>query len=236
MSLQNVLTQFQDFDVSKMCFSPVVENKIKTNSSLPITYRKINISYDNCGKRKFDASISQETNLILKTPHLFSFGLSQQELDNKKSHVLPLCLYSRDGVTPDETLFVQKLTDIVDKCKSHLISVRKELKMPLLDEHDLKKFNCLVYKRDDSGVILKDSLPMLYVKLTESNAGVIYSKFYDSQTSEEIRPLDLMAKYITGVYALKVESIYIGSNRFSLQIKLYEASVSQNERTVRRLL
>ena len=228
------LTSAHGFNVNNIIFSkPQAAGGPKESSS--VKFRRIYIStkYQNGGSG----------DLILSTPRVFSFGLSENiSLDDKnKSNgfVFPLVLLNKDGASAEELEFVETLTNVVNHVKKYILTNKKDLKLPLLDESDLKKFNPIFYKKDkETGDIASDAIPTLYLKVAISKKdGVekIISNFYDKKTEKEINALDLLKKYCWATAAVKIESIFIGS-KISLQLKLYEADVELVNTGKKRLL
>jgi hypothetical protein len=211
----NQLTQATGYDVKRMVFGEPVNGTIPDS---PITYRRIPISTVNK-----DGSIGD---LIIPTCRLFSFGV-QENLDftTKKpnGHVLPLCLWSRNGATAEEKAWTDTFEKIVEHCKNHLVENREEIGQYDLTINDLKKFNPLYYKRD-KGKIVEGFGPTLYAKLIASKKhNKILTMFYDTN-GESVDPLSIMKKYCYAVGGIKIESIFVGG-KITLQVKLYEAQV-----------
>lgn len=228
------LTVASGYDTSKMIFSDPVDGKIP-NSTL--TYKRILISTLNKDGTTGD--------LILPTSELFSFGVSENKdmsnPDKVNGHVLPLCMWSRDGATPEEKEWTNTLDNIVKKCQEHLISVKEELKQPDLMPSDLRKMNPLYIKKNPDGTPVEGRGPTLYVKLIQTkkknqpqSEAKILSMFFNEK-DESINPLDLLGKYCYVKAAIKIESIFIGG-KITLQIKLYEATVRLMSSGMKRLL
>lgn len=211
----NQLTQVADYDVNNMMFSEPQSGAVPNT---PISYTRVNISTLNKDKTIGD--------LILPTEVLFSFGVSEnknQETNNVNGHVLPLCLWSRNGPTKEEKAWTDTFDKIVEHCKKHLIDNREELNKHDLEMADLKKFNPLYWKRE-KGKIVEGTGPTLYAKLITSkkqNVTKILSMFFNEH-GDNIDPLSLLGKYCYVKAAIKIESIFVG-NKMSLQIKVYEA-------------
>lgn len=228
------LSDYQSFDVRDIVFSKPEIGSISANSSGPkISFKRLRI-----GARYRDGS---QGDLLLRTPeNLLSFGL-QENTDLGTGAVsgyqFPICLWNRNGATPDEKAFTDKFNEIVEYVKSYLVAHRDDIEKYDLELTDLKKFNPLYWKME-KGKVVEGRGPMLYVKVMSSKkTGQILTGMIDDDTNAYIDPMDLMNKrcYITG--ALKIESVFIG-NKISLQLKLYEAVVKviDNQNSVRGLL
>jgi hypothetical protein len=222
----NQLTSATDYDVKRMVFSDPQAGSVPNT---PIAYKRIAISTLNK-----DGSTGD---LILPTEELFSFGVSENvNVETKKvnGHVLPLCLYNRQGPSQAEKAWVDTFDRIVEHCKQYLIDNRDDLELYDLSMADLKKLNPLYWKRD-KGKIVEGTGPTLYAKLIASKKhNKILSMFFNVN-GETMDPLSLLGKYCYVKAAVKIESIFVG-NRISLQVKLYEAEVKLMDNGMRPLM
>ena len=211
----NQLTDINDYDVERIIFSEPQQGSVPNSV---ITYKRINISTLNK-----DGTVGD---LIIPTQKVFSFGVSEninQETGKTTGHVLPLCLWDRNGASKYEKKWTDVFTNIVDHCKEHLVENKKEIEQYELEFNDLKKFNPLYWKRE-KGEIVKGLGPTLYVKLiTSKKHNKILSMFFNPE-GESVDPLNYLGKYCYVKAAVKIESIFIGT-RISLQVKLYEAEI-----------
>jgi len=231
MSVNNTqLTSADGYDPKRMIFSEPQKGTIP-NSKPPIYYKRINISTLND-----DGTIGD---LIFPTDELFSFGVSENKDPGSQKvngHVLPLCLWDRDGATPAQEKWVETFNAVVDQCKKHLVKHREEIEQYELAMSDLKKFNPLYWKKE-KGKIVEGRGPTLYGKLIVSRKGEkdkILTKFYNEK-DEELDALSLLGKYSYVKAAVKIESIFLG-NKISLQVKIYEANVRLVDSGMQRLL
>ena len=226
------LTNFKDYDVSRLIFSnPEVGNIPGSVSKL--TFKRIRIATKNP-----DGTIGD---LVLATPpDLLCYGLQEQTDPATgviNGYQFPLVLWNRNSPTDDEKKFTDMIHKICDTCKDHLIKNRDAIEKYDLEMNDLKKFNPLYYKME-KGKIVEGKGPMLYIKtLTSKKDGTIkvHTIFTDADTNELIAPMDLMSKrcYVRG--AIKIESIFIGT-KISIQLKLFEAQVKVIDQAFKSLL
>lgn len=215
MNLQ--LSDYKTFDVNSIVFS---KPEIGSIPGSKLSFKRIRI-----GTNYSDGTTGD---LLLKTPeNLMSFGL-QENTDMTTGAVsgyqFPICLWNRNGATPEEKLFTDRISEIAEHCKNYLIAHRDEIEKYDLELTDLKKFNPLYWKME-KGKIVEGRGPMLYIKVMSSKkTGQILTGMIDDETNTYIDPMDLLNKrcYITG--AIKLESIFVG-NKISLQLKLFEAVV-----------
>lgn len=213
------LITMPNYDIKKMIFDPP---RAESVAGTAIQYRRINISTLNP-----DGSIGD---LLLPTERVFSFGVSENlSLETKQvnGHVLPLCLWNKNGATPEEKAWTDTFDKIVENCKRHLIDNREEIGQYDLSMELLKKLNPLYWKRE-KGKIVEGTGPTLYAKLIASKKhNKILSMFF-TPDGDTIEPLSLLKKYCYVNAVVKVESIFVG-NKISLQLKLYQAFVEPIE-------
>jgi hypothetical protein len=227
-SLNTQLSSAIGYNSQNIIFSKPIPGSIP-NSIPAINYKRVNIS-----TRNTDGSVGE---LVFCTDELFSFGVNENtnvETGKVNGHVIALCLWNKDAPTDGEKAFTSTFESVVDKCKEYLIQNKSELELYELEMNDLKKFNPLYWKKE-KGQIVPGTGPSLYAKLIESKKqDKILSQFYDYE-GNEIDPMSLLQKYCYGKFAIKIESIFIGS-KISLQVKLYEAQVKVLETGMKRLL
>jgi hypothetical protein len=223
---KNQLTNATGYDVKRMVFS---EPQAGSVPNTPIQFRRINISTLNK-----DGSIGD---LILPTERVFSFGTSENknpETQKVNGHVLPLCLWNRNGPSEAEKAWTDTFDKIVEHCKKYLLDNKEELGLYELEPTDLKKFNPLYWKRD-KGKIVEGTGPTLYAKLIASKKHDKIMSMFFTPDNESVDPLSLIGKYCYVNGAVKIESIFIG-NKISFQVKLYEATVETMETGMRPLM
>ena len=226
----------------RMIFSEPISGEIP-DSKPKIEFKRINIS-----TRNEDGT---EGELIIPTGRLYSFGVSEntsQETGLTTDYTFPLCLWSRDGATREEEIWIDTFSSIVDHCIDHLIENREELDRFELERRDLSKskggLNPLYWKTEKvvnkitgKTVIrrIPDRGPTLYVKLIYyKKQDKFLTQFYNAQ-DEPLEARSLMGQHCHAKAAVKIESIFIGS-RISLQVKLYEALVEPITPSMKRLL
>lgn len=217
------------YDTSRIIFSDPVVGSIP-NSKPAINFRRINISTLN------DDGTTGE--LIIPTEEVYSFGVSENtdiETGKTNGYVMALCLHNKNGASEYEKSWVDTFSNIVEKCKDHLLEHREDIEQYELERNDLKKFNPLYYKKD-KGKVVEGASPTLYAKLIVSKKhDKIVTVFFDLDTDSDVAALDLLGKYCFAKAAIKIESIFVG-NKISLQVKLYECGVRVINYGMKRLL
>jgi hypothetical protein len=229
------LSSPETYDISRMVFAKPIKGSPKGPDGAPdptIKFSRIAISTVND-----DGTIGE---LVLPTTELFSFGVSPniaKDTGKLNGYSLPLCLWNRDNPLPIEKAFSNKLEDIVERCKDHLLldQTKEDTDKYDLDRSELKKLNNFIYWKREKGKIVDGTGPTLYPKLIESKKNnKIITSFFDP-SGNEIDPLALIGKYCYVKAAVKIESIFVGA-KIALQIKVYEAEVRLIDGGVKRLL
>jgi hypothetical protein len=179
----------------------------------------------------------------MATDEIYSFGvninLDEKNKDLVTGYTMPLCLHNKNGPSESEKEFVETFNRIVEKCKDHIIENKDSLDQYSLERSELKKIcNSLYYKRDpkNKAKIMDGVGPTLYAKLIfNKKKNEIDTTFFNSQTGEEVNPMDLIEKHCFAKAVIKFESIFIG-NKISLQVKLYECEVKMIDSGRKKLL
>ena len=226
------LISASSYDVENMVFSPAVEQKIPDSK---ISSKRIFLSTKNP-----DGSIGE---LCMATEEVYSFGvninLDEKNKDLVTGYTMPLCLFNKNGPSDKEKEFVDTFNRIVEKCKDHIIDNKDSLDQYSLERSELKKIcNSLYYKRDpkNKAKIMDGAGPTLYAKLIHNKKkNEITTTFFNSQTGDEVKPMDLIEKHCYAQAVIKFESIFIG-NKISLQIKLYDCGVKMIDSGRKKLL
>lgn len=224
---KTMLTKASGYNVNRILFSkPIIGNV--PNSTF--TFKRINISTKNS-----DGSVGE---LIIPTERCFSFGVQENlGLDKKtvNGYVLPICLFTKDAPTKAEREWVDTFEAIVKRCSDYLIDHKDDLEEYELEEAHLKKLNPLYYKKE-KGKRVEGAGPTLYPKLIQSKKlDKIQTKIVDKR-GNELDPLSIQKKYCYVKAAIKIEGIYIGGGKYTLQVKLYNAQVELLDSGIKMLL
>jgi Protein of unknown function (DUF2738) len=231
MESTQLITSAKKYNVKNMTFSKVQVGKVGDTG---LTYKRINI-----GTKNEDGT---EGELVFLGDSLFSYGVSEnvdKATGKISGYTMPILLHGKDGASEDEKAFTDKLDEIVENCKDYLLDNKKELKMKDLERSDLRKLNPVYLKKDKEGEVVEGASPTLYAKLIVSKKdgkNKIITEFFDSVSGESYNPIDLIGKYCFVRPVIKIESLFLGSLKVSLQIKLYEAEVKLVNTGMKRLL
>ena len=217
------LSSYENITQENIIFNEAKEYKVKDSK---IKYKRIpiQIKYPN-GKKGA---------LVLESPVLFSFGVSEKKNQETKKLVgysIPVCLWSRDSApNPKELSFFETLNNVVLMCQKHLENefgpdLASSLSSPFYYkqiEYTDKKGRTKT-KTDDS------SSPVLYAKLIYSEKSKKILSLFKGKGGKDINPFKYINQYCNVKLALIIEGIFISKTVTSLQIKVHECYVKQLE-------
>ena len=170
------------------------------------------------------------TTLVVETPFLFSFGISErkdQETNKVSGYSIPLCLWKKDAEpNQKETNFLNIINKVQDPGRVHLSREYSENQAASLSD-------VLYYKQieqvDGKGKIKKkkdkSSAPVLYVKLIYSSDTKKFSTIFRVKGKKEVKPLDYKDKYFNTRMEIIFDSIYLGKTSISIQVKAHEVHI-----------
>ena len=167
---------------------------------------------------------------VVETPFLFSFGISErkdQETNKISGFSIPVRLWKKDGEpNQKETNFLNIINKVQDLCRDHLSSDYGENEATSLSDVLYYKQNEYV---DQKGKTKKKkdktSAPVLYVKLIYSSDTKKFSTIFRVKGKKEVKPLDYKDKYFNTRMAIIFDSIYLGKNSVSIQVKAHKVHI-----------
>ena len=167
--------------------------------------------------------------LILSTPRFVTFGLQEVVNHHTKESIgyqLPFILWGKNGPTPEEDLFIQRINEVTDTVRDFLLSHPEQF--PGLTQETLDKLDPIYYKMD-KGERVENRSPVLFARLNSHRNGdetIIRTLFTDDVTKDRIDPLSTLNKRCLVQGAIKIESVLLVPNsRPRVQIKLFEVKV-----------
>ena len=210
------LTSLSKFRKENLIFQKPVKNTI-------FQYERIKIEtiYSN----------NKKGPLVIESPFLFSFGVTErrsQDVSNELvGYSIPVCLWSKDEQpTPEENEFYECLTDIQEFCYEHLEHVFDvEISNKLNDLLYYKQIECTNKYGEKYKKRNETSPPVLYAKLIYSEKSDKILTLFRTKGNEKPEPLNYLNQYCKVKLALIIESIYVGENAVSIQMKVHEAYV-----------
>lgn len=231
MSKQTQLANYHNYNVNRMIFEE--EKKCPIPGVMKgLFYYRINLQSKNP-----DGTIGDF--VVSTPPALLSFGYKDKTnplTGEVTGHQMPFCLHSKpDDPTEDEAAFEKFIGKIVKHGQNYIIKNRKEIrgvssKITLENNEELReKFNPIYRKRDDDGEIVEGKGPVLSATVIESrkhNPPKVLTQFWDSN-HKLMDPMDIYNKLCRATAAIRIESIYMGSGKIRLQIKLYEVQINE---------
>ena len=215
------LSSYDHITQENIIFNEAKEFKVKDSN---IKYKRIpiEIKYPN-GKKGA---------LVIETPFLFSFGLSEkknQETGNLVGYYMPVCLWSKDASpNSEEKAFFDVIINVEKLCNFHLESeygadFASSMSSPFyykqIDYTDNKGKKKT--KRDSS------SAPVLYPKLIYSEKSKKILSLFKTKGNIVLIPFKYIGQYCNVKMALIIEGIFISKTVVSLQIKVHECYIKQ---------
>ena len=168
--------------------------------------------------------------LVVETPFLFSFGISErkdQETNKVSGYSIPVCLWKKDAEPNQKELnFLNILNKVQELCHDHLSREYGENEAASLSD-------VLYYKQieyvDTKGKTKKkkdkSSAPVLYVKLIYASENKTFSTIFKVKGNKEVKRLDYKEKYFNTRMAIIFDSIYLGKTSISIQVKAHEVHI-----------
>ena len=178
------LSSFENITEDNIVFQTAKKHKVPNSK---IKYQRIKI------ERKLPNG--QLTPLVVESPFLFSFGISErkdQETNKISGYSIPVSLWIKDAEpNQKETNFFNIINKVQNLCRDHLLRDYGENEATSLSD-------ILYYKQveyvDQKGKTKKKkdktSAPVLYVKLIYSSDTKKFSTIFRVKGNKEVKPLD----------------------------------------------
>ena len=215
------LTSIQDLSPQSIIFNEAKEYNVKDSK---IKYKRISIETVYPDGKKGP--------LVIETPFLFSFGVSEKKDQNTNklvAYTIPVCLWEKDS-SPNlkEEQFYRFLCKITEICQKYLedeygLDLAFSLSEPLYykqieytDKKGKKKT-----KRDTSAA------PVLYAKLVYSGKLKKILSLFHVKGKKKVNPFNCLNQYCNVKMALIIEGIFISKTVTSLQIKVHECYIKE---------
>ena len=213
------LSSFENITEDNIVFQTAKKHKVP-NSKIKCERIKIERKLPN----------GKTTPLVVETPFLFSFGISErkdQETNKINGYSIPVCLWKKDAEpNQKESNFFNIIKKVYNLCQDHLSREYGENEVSSLSEmlyykqvENTDKKGKTKKKRDES------SSPVLYVKLIYSSETKTFSTIFKEKRKKEVKPLDYKDKYFNTRMAIMFDSIYKGRNSVSIQVKAHEVHI-----------
>ena len=210
------LSSFENITEDNIVFQTAKKHKVPNSK---IKYQRIKI------ERKLPNG--KTTPLVVETPFLFSFGISErkdQETNKVSGYSIPVCLWKKDAEpNQKETNFLNIINKVQYVCRDHLSSDYDATS--LSDVLYYKQIEYVDKKGKTKKVKDKTSSPVLYVKLIYSSDTKKFSTIFRVKGKKEVKPLDYKDKYFNTRMAIIFDSVYLGKTSISIQVKAHEVHI-----------
>ena len=215
------LSSYENITQENIIFNEAKEYKVKDSK---IKYKRIpiEVKYRN-GKKGA---------LVLESPVLFSFGVSEKKNQETKKLVgysIPVCLWSRDSAPNTKELsFFETLNNVVLMCQKHLENkFGPDLASSLSSPFYYKQIEYTDKKGRMKTKTNDSSSPVLYTKLIYSEKSKKILSLFKGKGGKDINPFKYINQYCNVKLALIIEGIFISKTVTSLQIKVHECYVKE---------
>ena len=210
-------------------FENIIEDNIVFHAAKQFKVPNSKMKYERI-KIEMKLPNGKTTPLVVATPILFSFGLSErkdQETNKINGYSIPVCLWKKDSEPNQrEENFLNIIKKVQALCQNHLSIEYDENKASSLT--DMLYYKQIEYtdkkgknkrKKDES------SSPVLYVKLVYSTETKKFSTIFKVKGKQEVKPLEYKDKFFNTRMAIIFDSIYLGGESISIQVKAHEVHI-----------
>ena len=217
------LTSFENIKQDNILFKEAKLFKVK-DSNLKYKRIPIEVIYPN----------NKKGPLVIETPFLFSFGVSEkrnQETKKLVGYSIPVCLWAKDSEpTNKEKAFYEVINNLTSMSQKHLETefgpdAASSMTSPLYykqEEYTDKKGK----KKTRNSV---SAAPVLYAKLIYSERSKKILSLFKGKGGKDLNPFKYIDQYFNVKSALIVEGIFMSKTVTSLQIKVHECYVKPLE-------
>ena len=213
------LSSYDRLTPENIIFNEAKEYKVK-DSKIKYNRIPIEVKYPN-GKKGA---------LVIETPVLFSFGLSEkknQETNKLVGYSIPVCLWGKDKEPNEkEKAFFDTLNNIREICCEHLESeYGPDLASSISPLFYYKQVQYTDKKGKKKTRADDSSAPVLYAKLIYSDKTKKILSLFKTKGKKDLDPFKYVDQYCNVRMALIIEGIFISKTVISLQIKVHECQV-----------
>ena len=213
------LSSYDHLTTDNIIFNEAKEYKVKDNK---IKYKRIpiEVKYSN-GKKGA---------LVVETPLLFSFGVSEkknQETNKLVGYSIPVCLWAKDSEpSTKEKAFFEVINNVTTLSKQHLENeYGADLASTLSSPFYHKQEEYTDKKGKKKTRIDPSSAPVLYAKLIYSEKSEKILSLFKTKGGKDLNPFKYINQYGNVKMALIIEGIFISKTVTSLQIKVHECYI-----------
>ena len=213
------LSSYENLNKVNIIFKEAKEFKVK-DSKIKYKHIPIEIKYSNVKKGP----------LVIETPFLFSFGVTEKKNQDTKKLVgysIPVCLWAKDSEPNNkEKAFLEIINKVTTLSQQYLEKeygpdLASSLTTPLYykQEEYIDKKGKKKTRNDPS------SAPVFYAKLIYSEKSKKILSLFKGKGGKDLNPFKYINQYCNVKLALIIEGIFISKTVTSLQIKVHECYV-----------
>ena len=213
------LSSYENLNKANIIFKEAKEFKVKDSR---IKYKRIPIEIKYSNNKKGP--------LVIETPFLFSFGVTEKKNQDTKKLVgysIPVCLWAKDTKPNNkEKAFLEVINKLTSLSQHYLEKeygpdLASSLTSPLYykQEEYIDKKGKKKIRNDPS------SAPVFYAKLIYSEKSKKILSLFKGKRGKDLNPFDYIEQYCNVKLALIVEGIFISKTVTYLQIKVHECYV-----------
>ena len=213
------LSSYENLTQDNIIFKEAKEFKIKDSK---IKYKRIpiEIKYSNGKKGP----------LVIETPFLFSFGVSEKKNQETKKLVgysIPVCLWAKDSEPNNkEKAFLDVINNLTSLSQQHLENeYGPDLASTLISPLYYKQEEYTDKKGKKKTRIDPSSAPVFYAKLIYSEKSKKILSLFKGKGGKDLNPFKYIDQYCNVKLALIIEGIFLSKTVTSLQIKVHESYV-----------
>ena len=194
-------------------FENITKENIVFHEPKDYQLRNSNIKYK---RIKIETKLpnGKTTPLVLETPFLFSFGVSErknQETDQLNGYSIPVCLWKKDEKpNQEEKDFHDAIKKIHEICRDYLEKNFGDNEATSLGE--ILYYKHIEYQNSKGKTKKKkdeSSSPVLYVKLIYSDKTKKILTIFRTKGNKSINPFDYLNQYFNTKMAIIFESMYL---------------------------
>ena len=213
------LSSYNHLTTDNIIFNEAKEYKVKDNK---IKYKRIPIEVKYSNGKKGP--------LVIETPLLFSFGVSEkknQETNKLVGYSIPVCLWAKDSEpSTKEKAFFEVINNVTTLSKQHLENeYGADLASTLSSPFYHKQEEYTDKKGKKKTRIDPSSAPVLYAKLIYSEKSKKILSLFKTKGGKDLNPFKYINQYCNVKMALIIEGIFISKTVTSLQIKVHECYI-----------
>ena len=213
------LSSYENLTQDNIIFKEAKEFKVKDSN---IKYKRIPIEIKYSNNKKGP--------LVIETPFLFSFGVTEKKNQETKKLVgysIPVCLWAKDSQPNNkEKAFLDVINNLTSLSQQYLENeYGPDLALSLTSPLYYKQEEYTDKKGKKKTRIDPSSAPVFYAKLIYSEKSKKILSLFKGKGGKDLNHFNYIDQYCNVKLALIIEGIYISKTVTSLQIKVHECYV-----------